>query len=272
VIELLNKSALEAELRRRGKWDESEHPRVPSGSPDGGQFTDGDAAAESSESLTEVFQNGEIGYRSGEHAANELKRLIGGSSYVNEDRNARIAAYRLAKQLQRMKEEGYKMPTTVMVMTVASRSPAGHLAQTRSGEDRILTLDVPASNEFSDKMTLDIMTRAAFSGTGPSGNPRFAVSQSFDDVIVHEMGHVQAGARGSDPGEANWLNHAIVPGGGASWPSIKAAAIKISEYATKNTDEFLAETFTHLYRGGALADDTKKLYEALQGPIVRRRP
>jgi hypothetical protein len=125
---------------------------------------------------------------------------------------------------------------------------------------QLLVVDIPSS--APSFMTLDNVALAAFSEYTDEGVRKY-VPRSFKELVVHELGHVQAGIRaGTSMGSFGVM--------GMSDERVHSSARLVSEYATNNADEFLAEAFTAQYRGETLPPNAQILYDRLNGPKVKR--
>jgi hypothetical protein len=105
----------------------------------------------------------------------------------------------------------------------------------------------------SEASMASCMIRDASIGWHPTKEP--------SSVLVHEMGHLLHGK--SNPSEfQQWKATRL---GGA-----KKVAMSISRYATKNSREFVAETFTKAVFHGAskLPDHVKSVYKSYGGPYL----
>jgi hypothetical protein len=224
---------------------------------------------------------------------------------VEDNSQSLRCAVRVADILRTMKAKGYTLPNHVWISTVFGgmnemrgrtqwRKP---ILDDRSIGHRTvdLTLEISIPEAAPKTMSLDLMARVAFLGQNENetrvadlkmptaqdeNGPAFAI-KTFDDIIIHEMGHMQAGARNDGglttdslakdesgpwaPNDMQWSSEKLQAAN--SW--FQRAEKTISNYASKNTDEFLAEAFTVQYRGEKLSPDAQRLYDALKGPKVR---
>ena len=215
---------------------------------------------------------------------NRLKELVP-RVFVDEKSTTVDAASTVADVLTEMRSKGYKLPDSVMVMRIAGGGPRASIKGIRTrdrGKGEVpesftqhLAVDIPET--LPDGVNLDDAVKATF-GAPSDVSPKFAYGddshatydkfaiRTMRDVVLHEMGHVQTGGhRGMLP-VTTLLNRGTF----GSLDQIRRAAMRVSEYALNNEDEFLAEAFTRQYRGETLADDSMKLYEALKGPEIRR--
>jgi hypothetical protein len=203
-----------------------------------------------------------------------------------------------------------EMPNSIMIGTVSGKRLEGnpgiraavHGVHIKEGKQeslkKHLVIEIPETLPLD--APLDHAVAAVFSGTVSSkdtkatglstgaitpvmekyvqehGDPDFAeydrfTARTLRDVIVHEIGHVQAGHRGELDVGTLMGTHAGMSRDKAVFPhqgAIKRAMLQVSVYASNNQDEFLAESFTKLYRGEKLSPDAQKLYDALDGPPV----
>ena len=202
------------------------------------------------------------------------------------DPNAVTAASHTLEALTEMQAQGYRLPDSVRIVTQDRMHVAGEIVFTRrsaglEGEvkvHRAMTIRVP--ERLPPGANLDDAAYVAFGGKEREGQPRAVpvmkdgkrvgwktdllgdpdqydrfATRTMNDVIRHELGHVQAGHRGRAlPGTEGALR----------------AARRVSLYAASDgEDEFLAEAFTKLARGETLPADAQALYDELGGPMVR---
>jgi len=264
-------------------WDESLHPRDAKG-----EFTES-RGGESAYPLADVYRRGtgETSFRSPQIAKMYLSRHVnvGGSVLISDEAKSLAASVYLDRVLGTMQQRGYAMPDQIEVLTVdretlkAQAAFARPLADDRPIGQRAATtsLSIQIPSAIPRITSLNEAAKVSFGGemTSPWGAQiRMTSVQSFDDVIVHEMGHLQAGIRVGGTGKTMadligtpgpWNTS---EGQSASW--FTRAAQEVSSYADTNTDEFLAESFTRLYRGDTLPPNSQLLYDALDGPKVKR--
>jgi hypothetical protein len=255
--------------------DESNDCHTPAGSPAGGQFC----------------TTGPGWYprmvRHHDDALARLKALVPKASIALEERRdvpsavAIRAAIVVADVLEKMKAQGYAMPDRVDVQLSKHHGPHGAVRGVRITdvgtrpaqvwEEKHLSIDLP--DTLPDDANLDDAVYAVFSEETSAGDdPLYAggfnyhrfTARTLKDIIVHEMGHVQAGHREGELNMAPMLSSNLFP----STAAITRAMKRVSIYASTSENEFLAEAFTRLYRGETLADDSMKLYRALRGPKV----
>jgi hypothetical protein len=213
----------------------------------------------------------------------QLNKLIKGRSKIEHpDENLINAGQQVATVLQEMKAKGMEMPHHVIIDYAESGQVGAQVAGTtieESGHKTVqkdLTVHIPKT--LPKGANLDDAVAAVF-GKPSLVSPKHAYSDSeyaqYDrfaartmrDVITHEMGHVQAGHRGITPGQGVFpMADLLTRHGFSGVGAVRRAAMRVSEYALSNQDEFLAEGFTRLSRGEKLADDSQKLYDALDGP------
>jgi len=216
----------------------------------------------------------------GWRAAHEVLEKATGLKHVLvvADRPCVRAAPLVADVMGRMRALGYPMPKGVeIVPTSAGFRGATSYATDALGDagapDKV-TVYVPST--LPADVDLNDAVRVAYT-TGTPEYARTAVS-SFEDIVVHEMGHVYNGHAntpmqgwGQDlPGSARDLDTAIATVAGTHATDFRALhdiAIQVSEYAYTNQNEFLAETFTRLYRGDTLPADVHTLYATLGGKL-----
>ena len=172
------------------------------------------------------------------------------------------AAEVTASVLEEMHAKGYIMPDSVQVLPTYQKDVSGAVHYTKEEKNvttRELRVNIPGS--LPADANLDDAAWLAFGGT-TDGKERFAV-RNMRDVIIHEMGHIQAGHRGP------WTDFDAVKSHLEPGFKIEPAMKGISLYAAKNVDEFLAETFTRRYRNERIPKDSLKLYRALNGPEIK---
>ena len=192
-------------------------------------------------------------------------------------------ADKVLEVLDEMKGKGLEMPTGIMIEHVSQKElaktqgirAAVHGAKITEGgktsTQKQLVVQIP--DTLPDDAVLDHAVASVFSGTMEAkGDPDYQeydryTARTMRDIIVHEMGHVQAGHRGGPVPGSNKL----VPGTGRLAPegaAVRRAANRVSGYATTNADEFLAEAFTRLYRGERLAEDSQAVRRAERAACV----
>jgi len=187
------------------------------------------------------------------------------------------AGEELATTLEEMQAQGLEMPHSILVRNT-DQTVRASIRGTRIQEgsevttQKSLVIEIPKT--LPQDASLDAAVDAVFNepsrviplhayhDTEYKTYDRYT-ARTMKDLIVHEMGHVQAGHRGSLP-----FADLLQRGTFGSTDQIRRAAMRVSEYALTNQDEFIAEAFTRLYRGETLAVDSGKLYHALQGPAV----
>jgi hypothetical protein len=307
----LGHALLLKELRARELWPQylerlkfsEDQPRDDRGRwTDGGSGNDGSDAARTDTNTTlsnavyhsmhsysnsDIYTHapsGEIAFRSPRIASEVLERSVK-SAYVEDHQTTLRAAVQVADVLRDMKAQGYAMPNDVIIGRVSGGTSqlAGATQWIRPSDDAPIgqrsmriTLNINVPEAAPQDVPLNIVTRLAFGHivprVGESDIPAFSV-HNFKDIVVHEMGHIQAGARSNSglniPELTNqsgpWHNENSTT---ATW--FRLAAQEVSAYASKNTDEFLAEAFTVQYRGEIIKSNAQVLYHALEGPKVKR--
>jgi hypothetical protein len=215
----------------------------------------------------------------------KLKKLVSSAIIAKPEPNLLAAGQEVLDVLKGMKDQGLEMPHSVLVdHTTGARASGGVRASIAGwairdekgnllgGHKKHLTVEIP--DTLPSGANLDDAVSAVF-GKPSEVNPKWAYKdteyQTYDkfaartlrDVVIHEMGHVQAGHRGDLP-----YGELLQRGKFGSTDAIRKAAMRVSEYALSNADEFLAESFLRQYRGEKLAPDSEKLYDALDGPPV----
>jgi hypothetical protein len=224
--------------------------------------------------------SGELAFRSPSIAAEALHHSVK-SAWISDDPMTLRAAVQVADTLRDMKAQGYIMPDEVGIGMVSggTNQLAGATQWTRPAYDApighreirtSLNLNVPDAAPKS--IPLNLVARLALGETvtrvGESSIPGYTV-RAYKDIVVHEMGHLQAGPRSYSgltiadltPQDGPWRND-------PQW--FRQAAQEVSAYASKSTDEFLAEAFTVQYRGESLGPKAAVLYDVLKGPKVRQ--
>ena len=192
--------------------------------------------------------------------------------YVDDHPNALRASTVVADTMNEMRNKGYKMPNLIMVTTghrdvngeTLMAQPEGHPVES------IITIEVPEKAPVD--APLDSLVALAFGGKTKSselyGQPpidRF-VPRTMKEVVVHEMGHLQFGIGDTERLmriQSKWQEFY---GKEAGSRRIKMATEQISAYASKTHHEFVAETFTKMYRGDYLPQEARELYAELGGP------
>jgi hypothetical protein len=213
----------------------------------------------------------------------QLKAVVS-TSFITGDKRRDVpspvstrAAVVVAAVLKEMQAKGYRMPERVDVGLSTHTGPHGAVhgivirdmgkGEQLERDERHLSIGLP--DALPDDADLDDAVKAVFSEQDlAQGDPLYAkydrfTARTLKDVIVHEIGHVQAGHRGQ-LNMAPMLSSNLFP----STAAIRQAMQRVSRYASTSADEFLAEAFTRLYRGETLAEDSMKLYRALRGPQV----
>jgi hypothetical protein len=202
------------------------------------------------------------------------------------------AAEATAAVMEDMKAQGLTMPDQVTIehaTVTGQKGPSGqvrHVSITEGDVERRsnhLVIRVP--DTLPDDIPLDDATAIVFSEQSKKFLPkdfdddtratydRFT-ARTMRDVIVHEMAHVQdvkKTVRGVIPGSTARIKTGPMADWGKLTPKAKAiqrAALRVSVYAVKNRNEFVAEAFTRMHRGETLADDSMALYKKLKGPRV----
>ena len=165
--------------------------------------------------------------------------------------------------LSEMKARGYEMPSAVNIDVVDTNAagPEGvtdfvtpNADGSGSGLRTQLQILLPAT--LPPDANLDAAVKSAFGSSDQAPNA-FAVS-NMRDIVIHEMGHIQAGLRDSKVGIDGFSSLAD-----------QHAALTVSLYASTNVNEFMAESFTRLYRGESLQLHAQALYDRLDGPKVK---
>lgn len=205
-------------------------------------------------------------------SARDLLHEAGVRSVVIDDDPRTIdAAVRAAAVIARMDREGYKRPRFFEARLESWGSgTSADVYKTPSGA-RKLTIHIPGA--IPEGADLDDVTRVAFTGTtkwySETGEVRDVAQsavRSFDDVVVHEMAHVQR----FDPPTFREAAEKLRPAD-LNVSRVRDAAASVSNYAAENSVEFVAEAFTRLYRGEKLSPEAQRLYDVLGGPAANRK-
>ena len=208
--------------------------------------------------------------------------------------------------LAEMKAAGIEMPSSIKIETVSGQREEAHpgiraaVHGVNITEGRQVSLKKNLVIEIPETLPpdapLDHAVAAVFGESTPStntkigrvnnqvgmtpnqekeiaahGDPQYPtydrfVARTLKDVIVHEMGHVQAGHL-EELNVAARLQAGLFP----STQSIRQAMLRVSAYAGTNANEFVAEAYTRLYRGETLDPDSMKLYRSLSGPMPKAK-
>ena len=187
---------------------------------------------------------------------------------VDPHPNAIRAAPEVGRVLAEMKARGFEMPEKILVDIVNEDSPRGEAAA--------WMLRVSLPNEAPDDVPLDHLARAAFGGKDEDGLPDFQSGGSFAGLVVHEMGHVQAitASTGRVPSMGQQLQHYSEQhhmSYSEAHDRFRKLAGEISGYAGTNPNEFVAETFTKLYRGESVSDEVREMYTFFGGTPAGQR-
>jgi hypothetical protein len=201
---------------------------------------------------------------------------------VDDHPTAIDGAHRVAAVLREMRAKGYEMPTEIEVRANAKKHPSG------AAEDRGL-LEISVPDHLPDGMTLDEAFNIAYGSQNKiavvengelRGEIRKFVGDTFRDLVIHEMGHINR----RKPPSMMYITVRSTPEEHAQAAqnsldfTVEMASIKrferqarlhVSEYAATNPDEFVAEVFTLLYNGRTLPPETMYIYDALRGARIR---
>lgn len=273
------------------KWDEELHPRDDAGrfaesGGGGGAATDTDSDADDEESdampgrepQADDFVrhvSGDRSFRDADTAEAVLASLVNRDldqpfAFVTNDEQVLRGAAAAYDALKGLKDEGYTMPDGIEIVEAEDQHEVVS-GQTREmvgpGGDKykILTMYVPP--ELPDDVKLDKAVKAAFGGISVESGKKVRdyVARSFDDLVVHEMGHVQTWDALRDVDA--WIDlQGKLP---MHITRVISAAQSVSKYAVKNPHEFLAEAFLFQHRGEKLSADAEKLYKSLNGPAIK---
>lgn len=180
------------------------------------------------------------------------------------------AAQQMVPILQEMKNAGYRMPEQIVVDRRYIDGVSGSVYDNKR-------LSVGFPHEVPVTAKPDDLAKVAFSGTTSAYDTTTDsfVGTTFKDLVVHEMGHIQ-----DRTNTRHWSDDSVLKKVSAVFSTktdiagvdtFKRIAFRVSNYARENPTEFVAETFTRLYRGEKLHDDVIKMYKALNGPEIRKR-
>jgi hypothetical protein len=194
------------------------------------------------------------------------------------------AAEIAAKVIGEMQAKGYTMPNAISVISAQSQEavfgPAGvtQIAPPTAGghSDVQLALRIPATmpaNADLDKavaVAFGGRERDSFHGDVATYHDKFA-ARTMQDVVVHEMGHVQMGYKDPSFADARSAFHVTddMHGDKQLARILTTATRSVSGYASRNASDFIAEAFTRQYRGETLSADAATLYKALGGPAIK---
>ena len=194
-------------------------------------LTDKSTKREIHEKLRELVSRGAL-----------LSRGLGGAAVkvrITDQRNAMRVAVKTADVLTEMKAKGYAMPNSVNIEVNSVLAVEGAVETTPRGRD--LSIYIPDSIPYDADM--DEVVKTAFDGGYRNLDRSDTTIHSLKDIIVHEMGHVNGQENAST----------------VLTQELKNVARKVSDYATTNKQEFVAETFTRLYRGEKLPAGKKSM-------------
>lgn len=215
-------------------------------------------------------------------AENGIKHALGNTNadvYIDNYPTTIRAAKVTEDVLTEMRVKGYTMPGYVEVTTVQPRIDERNPGISGQTEARTVPGEkVGSGNKIETRLrifipenlpkdaNLDDAVKLVFGGpTLDDPNiDRFAV-RTMREVIIHEMGHVQ---------DAALINNRNIPLIFSSNDRENAtrsqnAARSVSNYASRNPNEFIAEAFVRKYRGEMLGLDAQKMYDALHGPVIK---
>lgn len=251
---------------KMAEWQEDLHPRG-----DDGQFVDGGGG--SSAGVKDPWKEGsshstgspemEVPEQDVVAAHHAIVAAMGQTDpdalpthvYIENHHAAVAAANVTASVMKEMKDKGYAVPQNVIVYTQQGGDRTGGATVLQPKREQDDTVEIYVPHELPRGADLDKAVDVAF-GEHPAVekmiSQKFAV-RTMKDVVVHEMGHVQAG----------YERRAFKD------DSEKAIAGKVSLYATHNAEEFIAEAFVRQYRGETLAPDVIQLYQRLKGPAIK---
>lgn len=161
------------------------------------------------------------------------------------------------------------MPDMIDVGVWEAKHPKGQTVS-RGGSGGIVTVLVPSAVPNGNTQEgLDDAALVAFDGQRPSlGDPLYSQYDEFTirsirDIVVHEMGHVVNGT--GVIGVPVSVIPEDTPGSNDNRRGVRRAMHRVSVYAARNSNEFLAESWTRLYRGETLAPDSMALYRHMKG-------
>lgn len=252
-------------------------PRVPAGSPDGGQWADVGPQGEYDRTATT-----ESGWpASPRRAAIEAKfgalKMKRGVS-IGDDKPLTIeAAERVYDVLVEMRGKGYRLPDGVSIVRTEGDDARINGETEPIPYDNSVQLKIRVPDTVPNDANLDEVTRLIFGEQvrsergdlglpGKGTVPRF-VERSFRDLVIHEMGHVQHAQKGGAlPNEAYQDYVQDLARNHVPETEIRA---RVSGYAAEGrVGEFVAETFVKMYRGETVDAEVMKLYLDARGPRV----
>lgn len=187
---------------------------------------------------------------------------------VSDHPTAIRAAKDTAAVLREMRAKGYEMPTEVELRTTAQKYPSGE-----AEERGLLSIQVP--DDLPAGMSLDEAYNLAYGANVKVGviedwnvrEIRKFTGDSFKDLIVHEMGHVNRRPMHFTENQQSADEFKREMAGVKAFE--RQARLHVSAYAAKNPDEFVAEVFTLLYNGKPVLPETRKVYDDLRGAPIR---
>lgn len=154
----------------------------------------------------------------------------------------------------------YKIPKNIIVCDLPN--PNGYMFYEKSKDVLAISKkhienfrEIAKSNGETLEQTLNRWGRNKFDGAYTSGY----VKGSYQELF-HELGHKAHAASYKNFGkiDSNW-----------NLKATQETAAKVSKYATKSPEEFVAETFSFLTKGEKLPSDVMALYKKYGGPSVK---
>ena len=220
------------------KWDEDKHPRAEHGR----------------------FAETEGRFDSKKDARKAIRDIIDGdkkSVTVADHPVALHAAMSVADVLHDMKAQGYEMPAAIDILVGDPEGKVHVSGRVIWMEERpYLSLTLPPN--VPKNASLDHIVKAGLKQW--DGGQRGYVATSYKDLVIHEMGHVQAGP------------HVETTPSVSAYPRMgdeDSTARTVSRYAASMPAEFIAEAFLAQYKGEKLSRDAKELYQRWGGPVVK---
>lgn len=221
-------------FREAGEFDPAQHPRQPKGDAHGGEF------APSGNS--EKPPSGE-----GVGAAQEWARSVGLNADYGSARNARIGDI-INGALEKALNAGVTLPDNMTLNIQPGGTRWGAKIVAFGGPQG---LAINASAKFW-KDPAGISAEQHRIGFWSSGSP--------DHVLWHELGHALHAQSASDAFDRQKSAFAA--------PSWQAIANRVSQYAGRTQNEFVAEVFAGAIAGNHYSEDVQRLYGQLHGPTV----
>lgn len=225
-------------------WDESEHPRVPAGSPDGGQFGEGGGSGEVATESNPIgvypkyaaMDMDELKKHLRDNANIILNDEMPGAS-VKDTKRAREIAATLATSIDRLYKNGDFIRQSMLKGGIRNQGITVTLVKGKvleakeSGGSRAFARYNKGTNTITIASGLRLKARSSKPTIG-----QFNVGTDFETVLSHEIGHSISGkiliAAGVDS-----LTDVFHSKPKAYWEK------NVSGYGSKNPVELFAEAF-----------------------------